>query len=56
MTMDKITIITDQNGIEFVIIDRGNDEYTSMTKAYYDEQQAQQVEHLTEISTGAKEL
>ena len=24
-----------------VIIDRGNGEYTSMTKAFYDEQQAQ---------------
>jgi hypothetical protein len=28
------------------IIDRGNGEYTSMTKAFYDEQQAQ-AEHFT---------
>lgn len=32
-------IITDKDGIEHVIIDRGNDEYTSMPKAIWDEQQ-----------------
>lgn len=32
-------IITDKDGIEHVIIDRGNDEYTSMPKAVWDEQQ-----------------
>lgn len=37
--MDKITIITIDK-IEHVIIDRGNNEYTSMTKAFYDAQQA----------------
>jgi hypothetical protein len=37
--MDKIEII-EINGIEHVIIDRGNGEFTSMTKAFYDEQQA----------------
>ena len=31
------------------IIDRGNGEFTSMLKSTYDEQQAQQVEHLTEV-------
>ena len=46
MTMDKVTFVTDANGVEHAIIDRGNNEFTSMTKAYYDEQQ---VEHLTEI-------
>ena len=37
--MDKLEII-EINGVEHVIIDRGNDEFTSMTKATYDEQQA----------------
>jgi hypothetical protein len=46
--MENITYITDENGIEHAIIDRGNGEYTSMTKAHYE---AQQVEHLTEIPT-----
>ena len=35
---------------ECVIIDRGNGEYTSISKADYE---AQQVEHLTEIPTKA---
>ena len=39
--MDKVTYITDNNGIEHAIIDHGNEEYTSMPKATYDEQQAQ---------------
>jgi hypothetical protein len=38
--MNKIEIVIDSNGVEHVIIDRGNGEYTSMTKAFYDEQQA----------------
>lgn len=38
--MDKVTIITDSQGIDQVIIDRGNGEFTSMTKEYYDAQQA----------------
>ena len=38
--MDKVTFITDDNGREHAIIDRGNGEYTSMTKAFYDQQQA----------------
>ena len=49
--MDNITIIKDKDGVEQVIIDRGNDEFTSMLKSTYDEQQAQQVEHLTESVT-----
>ena len=32
--------IIEIDGIEHVIIDRGNGEFTSMTKAFYDEQQA----------------
>ena len=35
-------------GVKHIIIDRGNGEFTSMTKAIYDAQQAQQVAHLTE--------
>ena len=44
--MDNITYITDSNGVEHAIIDRGNGEFTSMPKSTYE---AQQVEHLTEI-------
>jgi hypothetical protein len=40
---NNITNFTDElDGREFVIIDRGNNEFTSMTKAYYDQQQAEQ--------------
>ena len=45
--MDKIEFI-EIDGVEHAIIDRGNGEFTSMTKAHYE---AQQVEHLTEIIT-----
>ena len=38
--MDKIQIVLDPHGVEHVIIDRGNDEFTSMLKSTYDEQQA----------------
>lgn len=34
--MDKVTFFT-INDIEYVTIDRGNGEFTSMTKATYDE-------------------
>ena len=40
--MDKVTFIKDDKENEFAIIDRGNREFTSMTKATYDEQQAAQ--------------
>ena len=50
--MDNVTFIkiTGLDGVEVehAIIDRGNGEFTSMTKAHYE---AQQVEHLTEIPT-----
>ena len=39
--MDKVTYITDSYGVEHAIIDRGNGEFTSMTKAHYDELQKQ---------------
>lgn len=32
----NIQIITDNYGIEHVIIDKGNDEFTSMTKEHYE--------------------
>ena len=47
--MENIEYITDEQGTEHAIIDRGNGEFTSMLKSTYDEQQAQQVEHLTEV-------
>ena len=50
--MDNVTFITDEHGNEHAIIDHGNDQFTSMPKAVYDAQ----VEYLTEIPTGAKEL
>jgi len=37
--MENIQIITDSQGTEHVIIDRGNNEYTSMPKSVYDAQQ-----------------
>ena len=51
--MDKVTFIDETNFLnnevtEHAIIDHGNGEYTSMTKAVYE---AQQVEHLTENPT-----
>jgi hypothetical protein len=38
--MDKVTFITDDRGVEHAIIDRGNEEFTSMTKAHYEELEA----------------
>jgi hypothetical protein len=56
--MENVTFIENTDPLtgevtEHAIIDRGNGEFTSMPKSVYE---AQQVEHLTEISTGAKEL
>jgi hypothetical protein len=39
--MNNVTFITDDFGTEHAIIDRGNGEFTSMTKAHYDELQKQ---------------
>tara|TARA_R110000822_G_scaffold290435_1_gene412478 strand:- start:257 stop:403 length:147 start_codon:yes stop_codon:yes gene_type:complete len=45
--MDKITVFVDElNGKEYVTIDHGNEQFTSMLKSTYDEQQAQ-AEHFT---------
>ena len=38
--MDNVTFITDLQGLEHAIIDRGNGEFTSMLKSTYDEMQA----------------
>jgi hypothetical protein len=40
--MENITVITNERGEEHVIIDRGNNEFTSMSKAEYDRRQAEQ--------------
>ncbi len=37
--MDNVTYVT-YDGIEYAIIDRGNEEFTSMLKSTYDEMQA----------------
>lgn len=36
--MTKSEVITDIYGSEYILIDRGNGEFTSMTKAHYEEQ------------------
>ena len=36
--MTKSEVITDIYGNEYILIDRGNGEFTSMTKAHYEEQ------------------
>jgi len=33
-------LIEDTNGVEHIVIDRGNDEFTSMPKSVWDELQA----------------
>ena len=41
--MEKITsFIDEKDGTEFVVIDRGNGDFTSMPKAEYDRRQAEQ--------------
>jgi hypothetical protein len=40
--MENVKFVTDGNGIEHAIIDRGNEEFTSMLKSTYDEMQAEQ--------------
>jgi len=48
--MENVTFIIDEvTGVEHAVIDQGNNEFTSMPKAVYEAQQAQQVEHLTEV-------
>jgi hypothetical protein len=40
MTMNKVSFITDTQGNEHAIIDKGNGEFTSMLKSTYDELKA----------------
>ena len=40
--MENVTFVTDEQGAEHAIIDRGNDEFTSMLKSTYDAMQAEQ--------------
>jgi hypothetical protein len=47
--MENITVITDKDSNEFVIIDRGNGEFTSMSKAEYDRRQAEQSTPIVEV-------
>ena len=57
--MDNVTFIKVSNiegvEIEHAIIDRGNNEFTSMLKSNYDEMIAQQGQHLTENPTEGDE-
>ena len=46
---DRIENITDSFGGEHIIVYKSETEWTSYTKAAYDEMLAAQVEHLTEI-------
>jgi hypothetical protein len=38
--MDNVTYITDIDGNQYAIIDHGNEQFTSMSKATYDELKA----------------
>jgi hypothetical protein len=40
--MENISIIIDKDGVESIIIDHGNNEFTSMLKSTYEAQQAEQ--------------
>ena len=40
--MDNVKFVTDADGNEHAIIDKGNGEFVSMLKTTYDELQAQQ--------------
>ena len=48
VTFETVTNPFTGDEVEYATIDHGNDQFTSMLKSTYDEQQAQQVEHLTE--------
>jgi len=46
--MDNVKYITDPDGTEYAIIDRGNAEFTSMLKSTYDEMLNQQITQNTD--------
>jgi hypothetical protein len=52
--MENITTITNRDGIEHIIIDHGNETFTSMTKAEYDRQQAEQSTPIVKDEPAAK--
>jgi len=52
--MDNVTFITDLDGVEQAIINRGNGEFTSMLKSTYDAQQAAQSTLVTESAPTAQ--
>jgi hypothetical protein len=35
--MENVTFVTDEQGNQYAIIDRGNEQFTSMLKSTYDE-------------------
>lgn len=41
--MENVTFVTDEEGVEHVIIDRGNGEFTSMLKSVYNAIQEQKL-------------
>ena len=45
--MTNVTFITDEQGNEYAIIDRGNGEFTSMLKSTYDQMIAAQANQPT---------
>jgi hypothetical protein len=49
MSQNIRTFTDELDGKEFVIIDREDGSFTSMTKAHYEELETNKVEHLTEI-------
>ena len=40
--MNKVTFVTDEKGLQHIIIDHGNEQFTSMLKSTYDEMIAAQ--------------
>ena len=48
--MDKVTFQV-INDVEYAIIDKGNNEFTSMTKEYYDAQQANSGSSVAPLAT-----
>ena len=48
--MDNVTFITDLDGVEQAIINRGNGEFTSMLKSTYEAQQAALATLASELS------
>ena len=47
--MDKVTYLTDLEGVEHAIIDHGNEQFTSMPKAVYEAQQVAQATLASEL-------